>query len=409
MNRKMLFASMILIAAQIGFLSAKDNRDFEQNGQEFIPKEKNGEAIQAAIDSANRAGGGRVVLTPGIYPAGTIYLKSNVELHIPAGAKIQGYADSKKYDDIKDPELVNIAPEGSRKVLLAALHAENISITGQGEINGQGPLFYDRNVPKDQCFAKPPQPRPRMVQFFDCRNIKFEDVSFVDSPGWTFYLLNCEDVHVHRIRVTGCQQMINNDGLDIVSCKRVTVSDSFFRTGDDCLIVRAIRKFPDDHAVCEDVTVTNCVLDSWCQGIRIGCPSDDTIRRCTFSNITFKGKGNGINIDNPKRYLISKWNDTGFMDLRNLTFTNFVIESEKHPIRIHVGKGVKLKYIGSMTFSNFRIRSRLPILLQGNPETMIDQLSFSEIQLETPGDQTIVSNYLKRLNLNQVELISDVK
>jgi len=376
---------------------------------DFIPTAKTGTAIQAAIDTAFAAGGGRVVLDPGIYPSGTIYLKSNVELHIPAGSQILGFDTPDKYDDISDPALVNIAPEGSRKVLLAALHAENIAVTGQGEINGQGPKFYNTDVPAGTAFAKPPHPRPRMVQFFDCRNVKFEDVSFTDSPGWTFFLLDCEDVHVHRIRVTGCQQMINNDGLDIISCKRVTVSDSFFRTGDDCIIVRAIRKSPGDHAVCEDVLITNCVLDSWCQGIRIGCPSDDTIRRCTFSNIVFHGRGNGINIDNPVRYLNRKWNDTGFMDLRDMVFADFIIETDRCPIRIFAENGVKLKYIGNMTFANFRIRSKQPILLQGNPETPIEKIRFSEICLETSGDQAVRSEYVRGLDLNQIELISEEK
>ena len=81
---------------------------------DFIPTAKTGTAVQAAIDAANQAGGGRVVLEPGVYPSGTIYLKSNVELHIPAGSKIQGFDTPDKYDDISDPELVYIAPEGSR-------------------------------------------------------------------------------------------------------------------------------------------------------------------------------------------------------------------------------------------------------------------------------------------------------
>ena len=377
--------------------------------RDFIPTEKTGKAIQTAINAANQAGGGRVVLEPGIYHSGTIYLKSNVELHIPAGSKILGFDNPEMYDEVNDPALVNISPEGSRKVLLAALHAVNIAVTGQGEINGLGPKFYDTNVPAGEVFPKPPHPRPRMVQFFNCKNVKFEDVSFTDSPGWTFLLLDCEDVHVHRIRVTGCQQMVNNDGLDIISCKRVTVSDSFFRTGDDSIIVRAIRKFQNDHAVCEDVTITNCVLDSWCQGIRIGCPSDDTIRRCAFSNITFRGRGNGINIDNPVRYLTKKWKDSGFMDLRDMVFSNFFIETERSPIRISVENGVKLKYIGNMTFPNFRIRSKQTILLQGNAETAIEKIRFNEISLETSDHQAIRSEYVRKLDLNQVELISEEK
>ena len=190
--------------------------------------EKSGAAIQRAIDEAHQAGGGTVSLEPGVYPSGTLHLKSNVELHLPAGSRIQGYPRPELYEDFCDPGFDAVAPEGSRKCLIAAAHAENIAITGSGEINGAGPEFYDRNVPPDAFFAKPPHPRPRMIQCFDCRNLRFEGVSFADSPGWTFWLLGCEDVNVSRVRVTGCQQMINNDGIDIDDCRRVTVSDSFF-------------------------------------------------------------------------------------------------------------------------------------------------------------------------------------
>ena len=369
---------------------------------DYIVSEKSGSAIQSAIDTAAAAGGGRVCLEPGLYLSGTLYLKSNIELHLPAGAVLKGYSKPDLYDDFCDPGFDAVAPEGSRKCLLAASHAENIAITGQGEINGSGPDFYDTNVPAGAFFAKPPHPRPRMIQFFDCRNVHFEGVSFVDSPGWTFWLLGCEDVHISRVRVTGCQQMINNDGIDIDDCRRVTVSDSFLRTGDDCLILRAIRRSPEHHAVCEDVTVSNCVLDSRCQGIRVGCPSDDTIRRCTFSNILFRGQGNGININNPVRYL--RKGCTGYLHLENLTFQNFIIEAGKVPIWINVENTVRLRYVGSMTFSNFRIRAPQPIRLEGNPETWLEDLRFSEITVETSASTALTAEYVRRLTLNQVEL-----
>ena len=126
--RKKIIAGLIswIFAAMI--LSASAG---EKKMSDYLPKEKNGAAIQAAIDAAHAAGGGRVVLEPGVYLSGTIYLKSNVELHLPAGSKILGYDTPDKYDDICDSALVNIAPERSRKVLLAALHAENIAVTGQ--------------------------------------------------------------------------------------------------------------------------------------------------------------------------------------------------------------------------------------------------------------------------------------
>ena len=91
---------------------------------DFTVKEKTGKAIQIEIDKAFAAGGGRVVLEQGVYTSGTLYLKSNVELHISAGAVLQGYADSDKYDDFKH-DLMPTAPEKSRKVFITAADAEN--------------------------------------------------------------------------------------------------------------------------------------------------------------------------------------------------------------------------------------------------------------------------------------------
>lgn len=365
-----------------------------------------GESIQDAIDTAAWAGGGRVVLAPGVHLSGTIYLKSNVELHVEAGAILKGHSSPELYDDFCDPGFDAVAPENSRKCLIAAANASNIAITGQGEINGSGPDFYDTNVPGDSFYAKPPHPRPRMVQFFNCNNIRIEGTSFVDSPGWTFWLIECHDVMITRVRVTGNQRMINNDGIDIDCCRRVTVSDSFFRTGDDCLILRAIPRSPKHHPVCEDVTVTNCTLDSRCQGIRIGCPSDEEIRNCLFSNIVIHGTGNGININNPVRYLTV--GSQGRLRLSNLIFNNFVIDSGGVPLWLNVENGVKLRRLGGMTFSNFRIKSPEPVRLDGCPDTWIRDVTLNDFCIETTAPTPIVTSYVDRLAINRMTCIHAV-
>lgn len=127
---------------------------------------RTGDNIQHAIEEAHQYGGGRVVLEPGVHHSRTLFLKSFVELHLCAGARLQGGASPDDYDDFDDPGLGDFAPEKSRKVFIAAANAENIAITGQGEINGAGPAFYDTNVPPEKFFAKPPHPRPRMVAVF---------------------------------------------------------------------------------------------------------------------------------------------------------------------------------------------------------------------------------------------------
>lgn len=46
----------------------------------------NAAAIQAAVDAASAAGGGRVVIPAGRFLSGSVMLKSNVELHLQSGA-----------------------------------------------------------------------------------------------------------------------------------------------------------------------------------------------------------------------------------------------------------------------------------------------------------------------------------
>ncbi len=56
--------------------------------------------IQQAIDAAAAAGGGRVVVAPGVHPIGTLRLKSHVELHLEKEAVLLGGTKRDDYDGI---------------------------------------------------------------------------------------------------------------------------------------------------------------------------------------------------------------------------------------------------------------------------------------------------------------------
>ena len=370
---------------------------------DYIVTEKNGSAIQRAIDTAAAAGGGRVVPEPGVYPSGTIYLKSNVELHLSAGVVILGHPSADMYEDFIPAGLEKVAPENSRKCLIACDHCENISITGQGTIDGQGPDYYDKeNFIFGRFWAKKDMPRPRLVQFYKCSNILLSGITLLNSPGWTCWLVDCEDIHVTAIRIIGDHRMINNDGIDFDSCRRVTVSDSFFETGDDSLVLRAIRKNDTEAAICEDVTVTNCVLNSACQGIRLGCPSDDTIRNCSFSRLNIKSKGVGILSQHPYHYLRS--NCRGYMDISSLSFDNIVIESESSPIAIVCDPGITLRGIKNFQFSNIRINAKHPVTLEGNVSTILENIGFHRVSGVISRETPLVTKFVSDLELDHFKV-----
>lgn len=107
-------------------------------------------AIQAAIDEANKAGGGRVIIpaekgatrsNPTVYYTGSIEIKSNVNLHLEEGTELRFVRNiSNKYYPV-----VLTSFEGNDTYNYAspvrAFHAKNIALTGKGTLNPQADLF----------------------------------------------------------------------------------------------------------------------------------------------------------------------------------------------------------------------------------------------------------------------------
>lgn len=366
-------------------------------------------ALQSAIDACHAAGGGRVYCGPGRYVTGSIELKSCVELFLAAGCTIVGSPNPDHYQPlISEGFRHRKANENTADYLIGARHARHVAICGPGEVNASGPAFYDASAGltaggKFAC-GKPAR-RPRLLMFHQCTDVRIEDASFIDSPCWTFWLMMCERVNIHRIRIRGDRRMLNNDGIDLDSCREVTVSDCFIQTEDDSLVVRAIQRVHEVPAICENITVTNCVLESTCQCIRISCPGDHITRRCVFSNLILKCSGNGINFDFPHRYL-KHAGGRGTADVSDMLFSNIMIECGHHPIRIAVEPGIKLSRIAGLTFSDMRLRSRKPCLIQGNTETPVEDVRFNNVRMETEGDQALHCHACRGVMLNQVELIN---
>lgn len=363
----------------------------------------NTNAIQAALDACHAAGGGTVFCGPGRFLTGSVELRSNVELHLADGCRLIGSTDVADYADFSAEGFrAEHAPEGNSKSLIRASCAANIAITGGGTVDGSGLAFYDTGNMSGPFFGKPPGPRPRILMLYACTDVRLQDVALVDSPCWTAWLMKCERVTVRGLRVHGDQRMINNDGIDLDGCRDVTVSDCIIRTGDDCLVLRAILSMYDEPMPCENITIANCVLDSWCQGVRIGCPSDGTVRHATLSNLTIRSRNHGITLDNPKRYL--RGDGPGTADIHDICFSNVAIDCEGLPIRVTVEDGIQLQRLSDLTFSGFRIRSGGPCTVKGSPETPVRNVRFNNVQVDTTGADAVVCRNCESVTLNDVTL-----
>jgi polygalacturonase len=261
------------------------------------------EAFAKAIAACHAAGGGRVVVTPGAWLTGPIHLKSNVNLHVQAGATILFKTDPRAYLPLvftrwEGVELMNYSP------FVYAIDCENIAITGKGTLDGQcsrehwwtwkGPwkqgqhgwiegmpnqrpararLFQmaeARTPVAQRVFGEGSYLRPPFLQPYRCRNVLIEGVSLRRSPFWQVHPVLCTNVTIRGLDIDSHGP--NNDGCDPEACTDVLIEDCRFATGDDCIALNSGRN-EDGRRVgvpCQNVVIRNCRMADGHGGITIG-------------------------------------------------------------------------------------------------------------------------------------------
>jgi len=348
------------------------------------------ESLQAAIDACHDSGGGRVPVGPGIYRTGTLFLKSHVELHLQGGAVLRGTGEREAYnaDDVFPENEVFAMENTTGAHLIIAYRAENVSITGTGTIDGNSGAFFE-SLPAEETTTsyrvkhrnfpirdwRPSQ----MIFFCRCRNAVIRDVSLLNAPYWTFFLLGCEDVRIGGLLIENPPQTQNGDGIDIDCCRNVTVSDCIIRSGDDCITLRANHRPLGEEMPCENVVVSNCVLQSPCNAIRVGV-GDGVVQDCLFNNIVVRESRIGIN-------MVSRYGDhfPRGARLERIRFANFRLDTIL-AIHLFVGPGATQPVgIRDIDFHGFRVNASAGFHAGGEPDCPIERIRFSDWDLLVSG------------------------
>lgn len=231
-------------------------------------------SIQRAVDFIHEKGGGVLEFYVGRYLTGTIILKSNVTVHLHEGAVLVGSTNVYDY---------NIDNRYLYTSLLYAVGAENIGVTGKGVIDGQGDqLTYNLIdqihkglLKEDFKYDRPGIRRTNNVYFRECKNVTMKGITSKNAAAWVMVYDQCDGLVIDST-IIDSDIFWNNDGMDIVDCKNVTITDNYVNASDDAICFKS----HDYNQISENVVVRNNVVRSSASGIKFG-----TMLKGRFRNI----------------------------------------------------------------------------------------------------------------------------
>jgi polygalacturonase len=298
------------------------------------------DAFAKAINMLSLQGGGHLIVPRGVWLTGPIVLKSNIDFHLEKGAVVLFAADESLYP------LIHTSFEGldTRRCQspLSADGAENICITGDGVIDGNGQYWRpvkkakvteshwkrlqekpdgvllrkdywvpsagyakgeegaNMNVPNLQTEAEWQAVkrflRPVMVSLVSCKNVLLQGVIFQNSPAWNIHPLMCENIIIDRVLARNPAYAQNGDALDLESCRNALIVNSRFDAGDDGICIKSGKDKDGRRRArpCENVVVDGCTVFAGHGGFVVGSEMSGGVRNISVKNCQFVGTDVGL-------------------------------------------------------------------------------------------------------------------
>lgn len=286
----------------------------------------NTEAFAKAISQLNKQGGGHLNVPAGIYLTGLISLKDNIDLHLEKNAIIVFSED--KNDLIKIDKTTG-AKELRAATAITASKRKNISITGEGTIDGngewwravkrgkvsdvewkqfqemggsvsaKGDLWYPFNLKHQPNVASTMEEqekyRNHMIRFTDCQNVLVQGVTLLNSPRFHIIPTRCQNVIIDGITVKCPWNAQNGDAIDISSCKDVLIVNNVIDAGDDGICMKGgagesgVKAGP-----CENINIQDNTVYHAHGGFVIGSEFSGGMKNILVRNNTFQGTDAGL-------------------------------------------------------------------------------------------------------------------
>ncbi|MBI2516309.1 MAG: glycoside hydrolase family 28 protein [Opitutae bacterium] len=429
-----MLAVIVLCSAADG--TAYDVRSFGAVGD---GRTLDTEAINRAIEAAHRAGGGTVVLPAGTYACYSVRLRSNITLHLEAGATLlaaEPPGDGSAGYDPAEPNPAELYQDFGHShwhnSLIWGEDLENVAVVGQGRIDGRGlsrglthavrdlrpqeflagvTLPEAANAPRPGSITPgpfgypsvkdslPPRVGNKAIALKNCRRVLLRDLTIFHGGHFAVLATGTDDLTIDHLTID-----TNRDGIDVDACVGVTISNCTVNSpADDAICLKSSYALGCARA-CENVSIVNCHVSGYREGtlldgtrlrwrrgdeivpgvgrIKFGTESNGGFRNITIANCTFDSCL-GLALESVDGGLIEDVTITN-LAMRDIGDSPFYVRLGER----HRGPGgedghVRRVSINHVVASN--VDARFGAIIAGSPGRPIEELRFSDIQIHCKG------------------------
>jgi pectin methylesterase-like acyl-CoA thioesterase/lysophospholipase L1-like esterase len=265
----------------------------------------NTSALQNAITSAIKAGGGTVRIPPAPKPylSGPLTLGSNLTVEVAQGAILRLLPYAAQPAPGSYPLRRTSFPD-----FLSAKDAHDLALVGGGTIDGDGEPWWtafraDKKMPG----------RPYLVRLGNCTRVLISGLTFTRGP--MFHVrVGGEQVSVFDVKIE-TPESPNTDGVD-PSGSHHLIQNCTISCGDDNIAVKAGGEF------CSDLTIADCEFGEG-HGLSVGGQSTRGLDGMVVKNCDFTGTTSGLRL---------KADPTQGGEAKNISYTNLVMRHVTYPI-----------------------------------------------------------------------------
>ena len=236
-------------------------------------------------------------LTKEITRLKVLLFKNNITLYLRKGATVLASVNEDDYPTIpaynKDEEVYGNykgEPMQMRRSIIHIDHLKNVTIVGEGTIDGQA--HFSSNWKKNKFKVAP----PHLIFISHSSNISMIGLNLKNSPQWAIHPFFSSNINLLNLHISNDQDSVIADGISPQCSSAINIIGGHFTNLNNCVAIKAGKKeIANKYQVpSSNINIRNCYMANSTGAVTLGSECSSGINSINVAYCYFANTVTGI-------------------------------------------------------------------------------------------------------------------